>query len=341
MFLERYIERTTSTRIFRRATWDHTPPLLFLYLILISPLYLILPPKYFMLPPLLFLFSLSLFRNQGFQTHSISQDGCELHIRNPSLQGKNIPLHLFLDIGGSVICRLLGTYNDPYYHEIKEIAGYVFHSCSPLVKIRLYSPLPTFPRKQILISNHTCSTIRDALSSFSFIPSTSKIVFVQHNFNKIVTLVAKKSWGAWTIDKDDKTPTGKYKLNRELQKIVDYMKTENDLTVVIYPQGRVPRTSSDCRNVSVFYPGAFYMSLMTGYFITPLVNDFSDSNVFTLCLKTPVDLCSEYRGQFINYSDVGKFRDDPQNKELLNTICERFRNLYQAEYDWITKTENG
>jgi hypothetical protein len=341
MFLKRYVEQFSSLRIFRRATLDHIPPLFFLYLILVSPLYLILPRKYFILPPLLFIFSMTLFRKQGLQTYSVSEDGCELIVHNPSLEGKSIPLHLFLDIAGTVFCRLLGTYNDSYYHDVKEIAGYVFHSCSPLVKLRLYSLDLHLPRKQILITNHTNSTIRDALSFFSFVPPTSKLLVVQHNFNKIVTLVAKYSWGAWTIDKDDKSPSGKRKLNQELQKIIDYMKTETDLTVVIYPQGRVPKSSSDCRNVGVFYPGAFYMSLMTGYFITPLINDFSDSNVFTLSLKPSLDLCSEYKGRFIDYPEVGRFRDDPQNKELLNIICERFRNLYQAEYDWITKTENG
>jgi 1-acyl-sn-glycerol-3-phosphate acyltransferase len=169
---------------------------------------------------------------------------------------------------------------------------------------------------------------------------SSKILVVQHNFNGFVSYISKNLWGAWTIDKDDKTPLGKKKLNAELQNIVEYMKKEDDLTVVIYPQGRVPKNTEDCRQVSKIYPGAFYMSLMTKYPITTLINDYSREGVFSMIVKEPVDLYHEYMSRMVDHSDVGSFRNNVRNKELLDEICERFRKVYQEEYDFITKTES-
>jgi 1-acyl-sn-glycerol-3-phosphate acyltransferase len=252
-----------------------------------------------------------------------------------------IPIRVFADIFGAVICRLVGVNTSPYFPEIKEVSSKVLRECSSRLVFNLYSPTPHFPRRQIIVTNHTHTPFRDSFSFFPLIPPRSKIVIVQHNFNKVIALVSKKAWGGWTIDKDDKTPAGKAKLNQELQKIVEYMKPETDLTVVIYPQGRVPKNPKDCRAVGTMYPGAFYMSLMTQYPITPLINDLSDQGVFTLSVKPPIDLYKEYHARIRESPHVGEFRSDPTNKKVLDEICERFRSIYQTEYDMITKTEHG
>jgi 1-acyl-sn-glycerol-3-phosphate acyltransferase len=280
-------------------------------------------------------------KEKAIQTYRLLHGGKTLVVHNPLVGPMKLPIGVFADIVGVVLCRFVGITHSPHFPDIKEVASKVLLECSSQLIFNLYSPTPHFPRRQIIITNHTHTPFRDAFSFFPLIPSRSKIVVVQHNFNKVIALVSKKAWGGWTIDKDDKTPAGKAKLNQELQKIVEHMKTETDLTVVIYPQGRVPKNPEDCRAVGTMYPGAFYMSLMTQYPITPLINDLSDKGVFTLSVKPPIDLYGEYHDRIRESPHVGEFRSDPTNKKVLDEICERFRSIYQTEYDMITKTEHG
>jgi hypothetical protein len=276
------------------------------------------------------------------QKMCIADGGKKLVITNhspltPPKQSR-FPYTLFSDMVGAGVVSLFSD-PDPLYLTTKQLACTVLNQCSHKLCIRLFSPHPRFPRRQIIITNHTSSAIRDSFAFFPLIPMRSKIVVVQHNFNGFISYISKNFWGAWTIDKDDKTPSGKKRLNDELQKIVEYMKSEEDLTVVIYPQGRVPKSTEDCRTVSKMYPGAFYMSLMTRYPITTLINDYSRDGVFSMVVKEPVDIYQEYKSRMNDLPDVGSFRSDVRNKELLDEICERFRNVYQEEYEFITKTE--
>jgi hypothetical protein len=339
MFLEQFQRKYSSFEFYSRTVSQFGVPLFYFILLLTAPLLKFLPSRYLVLLPILALCIVCLFKRKEVQEYRVIEGGKTLEINNPHVGPRKIPLGIFADILGAVLCRLVGIKNDPLFSEIKDLGNKTLMECSSRLLFRLYTPDPIFPRRQIIITNHTHTPLRDSFSFFSLIPPRSKLLVVQHNFNKIITLLSKKAWGAWTIDKDDKTPAGKQKLNRELQKIIDYMKRETDLTVVIYPQGRVPKSSSDCRVVRTMYPGAFYMSLMTQYPITPLINDFSEKGVFTLSVKPPLDLYGEYSSRVRHHSQVGVFRSDPDNKKVLDEICERFRSMYQEEYDRITKTE--
>jgi len=245
----------------------------------------------------------------------------------------NMPKVLFANCIGVGLFRYFNLETDPSYYEIKRMACHILNSCAEEVRITV--PRRDFhpPRKQIIIVNHTETPGRDAFSFFPFIRKTSKMIVMQHNFNQIISSLSRKIWGAWTIDKDDKSETGKEKLLSEMEKIKNVMLEERDeLTVVIFPAGKVPKTCQECRNPTKFYPGAFYLSLLTGYPITPLINDYSEKGVFSAIVKEPVDLAREYRGIFVNKPTVKEFRANETNKELLNEICERFRNVYLDEY---------
>jgi len=340
MFLEQYLRKFSSRGFYGYSVQTYGIPLIFVSVVLLTPLLRFLPRRYWFLIPLFSLLVYSSMKTQAEKTFILQDGGQTLIVQSPQ-NGKKIPIHVFMDITGAVLMRVLGLTTDPLFPEIKNLGSHLMTECCSELRFRVYSPHPIFPRRQIVITNHTHSPVRDSFSFFPLIPPGSKILVVQHEFNKIVSMVSKRGWGAWTINKDDKTPEGKTKLNRQLQEMIDYMNREPDLTVVIYPQGRVPRTVEECRQTKTFYPGAFYMSLMTRYPVTTLINDYSQEGVFSLNVKKPVDVYEEYKHRIVDLPEVGAFRTHPQNKEVLDEICERFRNLYQAEYDWITKTENG
>lgn len=344
MFLNKYIEHYVDKRQHERTIGLYGVILFYILLFLCIPVLYFIPKKYWAVILIIIILVYSLYlKYQPMQETWIADGGKTLIVQNNSPltppRQTRFPYTLFGDMVGAGILSLVEK-PDPYFKTSKKLSCTTINQCSHRLCMRMFSPHPRFPRRQIIITNHTSSAIRDSFAFFPLIPMTSKIVVVQHNFNGFISYISKNFWGAWTIDKDDKTPEGKKKLNNELQKIVEYMKTEDDLTVVIYPQGRVPKTTEDCRKVNKMYPGAFYMSLMTRYPITTLVNDYSRGGVFSMIVKEPVHLYDEYKSHVNNYNEVESFRNDPTNKEVLDEICDRFKNIYQEEYDLITKTES-
>lgn len=304
-------------------------------LIFLSFLFKLLPRRYWLAVPLVIVGIYSYFKNRGNRSYGIVDGGKTLVIKNSC---KYPPL---VDCLGIVILRSLGLDQDPTFKEVKKLGCEMLNNSYWKVRIQLYSPHPRFPRRQILLNNHTHSPIKDSFSFFPFIPKDSKIIVVQQRFSEFTNYVANKCWGAYIIDKDDKTQTGRDRMNNQIQKLVDIMNRESDLTVVIYPQGRVPKSPEDCREPKTFYPGAFYISLLTGYWVTPMITDCSNNGTFTTIVKEPIDLLTEYRER-VDFSSrlVREFREIPGNRELLNEICERFKNLYKSEYDIITKIES-
>jgi len=345
MFLDNYVKVYSSPQLQTYLVSEFSPAIVCLLLVLVSPLFAIIPSKYRLGIVLFIILLYLMLKTRGSQHMVLSKDRTQLDIYN-----SDFPSHgrqhkfghqLFTDVGGAILKRMFGFNSDPRYPEVKRVSVDVFNRMSAHIKIKVFSPDVRFPRRQIIITNHTNSAARDSFAAWTLIPKDSKPLFIQHNFNSLVAGVSRKMWNGWTIDKDDKTPQGKKKLNDELQKIVDYMKRHQDLSVVIYPQGRVPKSTTDCRSVKKMYPGAFYLSLMTGYAITPLINDYSEDGVFTMIVKPPLDLLSEYGSRIVPHDDVGVFRSTPANKVVLDEICDRFITVYQSEYDLITKTENG
>lgn len=303
----------------------------------ISLLLFIIPRKYWVLiPPSIILFYTTFIHYVPPTRMCIAEGGKKLVIKNipeGALPNRNpIPPLLFVNLVGISLARLLNMETGQGFEEIKRTACHVFNTCADEVRIRLPSSDIAFPRKQILIVNHTDSPGRDAFSFFPFIPRTSKMIVVQHDFNPLVTFISRKLWGAWTINKDDKSPEGKTMLADEMEKILRVMREEKgELTVVIYPSGKVPKSCSECRNPGRFYPGAFYLSLLTGYPITTIINDYSPDGIFTTIVKEPVDLVKEYSGKYTSSTTVREFREE--NKKLLEDICERFRGMYVREYE--------
>lgn len=335
MFLNQYV-KTYFEDYPRISTDEYGFKTFVVILVLLSFLFKLLPRKYYLVVPLLAVVIYTLMKSSGPQSYRIVDGGKTLLIKNSC---DKPPL---VDCVGVFAYRSLGVERDPSFKEIKSLACDLLNRSYWNVSIRLYSPHPRFPKRQIILNNHTQYPVKDSFAFFPFINRDSKLLVVQHNYNGVVNHIASKSWGAYVVDKDDKTKEGKARMNDQLQRLVEIMNSENDLTVVIYPQGKIPKTNEECRNPKTFYPGAFYLSLLTGYCITPIINDCSPEGMFTTIVKEPVDLLTEYRGR-VDFSSrlVREFREHPENRELLSEICERFKNLYKSEYDLITKIEKG
>jgi 1-acyl-sn-glycerol-3-phosphate acyltransferase len=178
----------------------------------------------------------------------------------------------------------------------------------------------------------------DSLSVFSFVRKDDPIIFLQHNFNKVVTATSKWIWGAYTIDKDDKTYKGKAALEAQLQELVRIMEVTENLTLIVYAQGKVPKTVEETRNPSRFFPGAFYLAMMAGYPVVPLVNDYREGVLVNTCLE-PIYLHREYSSRIRHYPLVRRFRR--ANKPLIDEIGERFVRLFRDQYEVIERDERA
>lgn len=257
------------------------------------------------------------------------------------LHGKQLRFHflfyiLVYFIPGLVL-KIVGGEDRPKYHA-KLFSDVLLNSMCEQRRIKVYSPRLRIPRRKIIITNHVHRPILDSLSLFPFSGREDPILILQHNFNYVITILGEWIWGAYTIDKDDKTPTGKKTLEKRLQSLVDIMKRETNLTVVVYTQGKVPKTNEETRKPSHFYPGAFYLSLMTGYPVMPLVNDYNGRVLTNSCLE-PVDLLTREKDN-IRFSDsVGEFRE--WNKTLLEELAEEFLVKFREEYREIALDEMG
>jgi hypothetical protein len=260
---------------------------------------------------------------------SISKDGCTLRIVNPTTD-KGFPKMLLPRYVMSVVYRLIFP-GEKTYDDVKRVSCSILNMSSPEVVLRVPSPILSRTRRQIIITNHVHTPIRDAFSFFAFIPPSSELIVVQHNFHWFVTMVSKRLYGAWTIDKDDKSASGKKNMVNGLTKLLMYMRTRNDCTVVMYPAGKVPKTADE--TIGKFYPGAFYLALMSGYFITPLVNRYTKEGVFSSTLYPSVDVCSEYDSRIEPKDKIEDFRIS--NSDVLNEMCDRFRNFFLFGPDQI------
>lgn len=306
-------------------------------LVLLSPVFKFIPSRYYVLVPGFIILFYVTFKYRNDRIMIIDRDTLIIRDVNYNSNGRRkAPKTLIMDMIGGALPRLLGIRRDEYFHDIRRLACHLLNMNSREVHIKTLS---TYPRRQIILNNHTDSPYLDSMAFFPHIPPRSKLIVLQHNFNGLVTMISKVLWGAWTIDKDDKSTSGKGNMITELQKLLEVMKSETDLTVVIYPQGKVPKTTQECRDVKRFYPGAFYLALMSGYQVTPLVNDYSESGVFRTFAKPSVDVVGEY-GSLVNmYDDVQTFRNDARNKLVIDEICNRFKKIYSEEYEYITKIE--
>lgn len=243
------------------------------------------------------------------------------------------------------IRKLLTFFGDSTKDITKDASGFLLQRMVRQYELRLYSPSARIPDRKILITNHVHKPLLDAISFFPFCRRGMPMIVLQHDFHWIVTVISNWCWGAFTIDKDDKTPEGKRRLLGDLSRLMDQMKRTENLTVVIYAQGKVPKSSSETRSPTKFYPGAFYLSLMTGYPIVPLVSDF-DGVKFTSSCRQPVYLREELEGRFIDEPDLERFREI--NKEVIDGQTERFRAIFRGEYErikkrekWICETKRG
>lgn len=263
----------------------------------------------------------------------LSKDDCTLRIINP-LHGPGFPKLLFPRHVASVVYRILFP-GEKTYEDVRRVAGSILNMSSPEVVLRVYQPEIPMIRRQIIITNHTHTPIRDAICFFAFPPKTSEIVIVQHNFHWVVTAVSRRLYGAWTIDKDDKSKSGKRSLVTQLTKLLEYMRSKRDLTVIIYPAGKVPKTPDE--EIGKFYPGAFYLALMSGYPITPLVNRYTKEGVFSSSLHPTIDICSEYASEIIQEKTIEGFRTS--NVNILNEICERFRRYFLPQGHQVEKSD--
>lgn len=332
-----YKYRSYYSNFWTKTTDEYGFNFILLTLVLLSPLFKFLPRKYHLLIPLSAILFYITFKYRNNRIMMLIDDTLVIKDLDPTSTGRRkAPKTLFMDMAGGAIPRLLRLHTDQYYHDIRRLACHLLNMNSREVHIRT---LAEYPRRQILLNNHTDSPYLDSMAFFPHIPPNSKLIVLQHNFNGLVTAISKILWGAWTIDKDDKTREGKGNMIKELQKLLEVMKTESDLTVVIYPQGRVPKTCQDCRNVGKFYPGAFYLALMSGYQVTPLVNDYSEDGVFRTFAKPSVDVQREYGERIRMYEDIEVFRTDDGNKLVIDELCNRFKKIYNDEYNYITKIE--
>lgn len=260
---------------------------------------------------------------------TLSDDGCTLVIQNPT-KDIGFPKILLPKYIISVLYKLIIP-GESTHTDARIAAGAILNTSSPTVVLRVYQPTLPRIRRQILLANHTHTPIRDAFSFFAFIPPESEIILVQHNFNSIITMVSRRLYGAWTIDKDDKSVGGKRNMVDSLTGLLRYIRSRKDCTVVIYPAGKVPKTSRE--EIGRFYPGAFYLALMSGYYITPLVNGYDDTGRFSSTLYPCVNVCLEYKSRVISEPTIEKFRIS--NRDVLNEMCERFRNYYVLGHDRI------
>jgi 1-acyl-sn-glycerol-3-phosphate acyltransferase len=232
--------------------------------------------------------------------------------------------------------KILFPFADGTKDLAKDITGFALQRLVSQYELRLYSPSARIPDRKILITNHVTSPFLDAMSFFPLCRKGKPMLVLQHIFNKFISLVSSWGWGGYTIDKDDKTPEGKFRTLEKLSGLLEIMKRERDLTVVIYVQGKVPKTTSETRSPERFYPGAFYLSMMSGYPILPLVSDFNGVK-FTSSCRQPVYLREELTGKFIDEPDLGKFRET--NRELIEEQAERFRQIFEDEYERIKDRE--
>lgn len=255
-------------------------------------------------------------------TMALSRDARELRITNPTCN-VGFPKMLLPRYVMSVVYRIISP-GEKSYADVKRVSGAILNMSSPRVVLRVYQPEVPRVRRQIIITNHTHTPIRDAFSFFAFSPPDSELIVVQHNFHWFVTAVARRLYGAWTIDKDDKSKTGKRNMVTQLTSLLMHMRSKSDCSVVIYPAGRVPKTPDE--EIGPFYPGAFYLALMSGYLITPLVNRYTQEGEFSTTLHPPIDVLSEYRQRIIPESTIEKFRIS--NVDILNEMCERFRKYF-------------
>lgn len=245
----------------------------------------------------------------------------------------------------TMIGRVLGLNNDKKFIDTKILAGEILNRGANRVYLHVYDPEPQIPLSQIIITNHVDSPIRDAFSFFPFIRRESEVLIVQHDFNKFISYVSRYVYGAWTIDKDDKSAGGKQKLVEGLSNIVAYVnkvRKQRPITLVVYPMGKVPKTEEQVRNPTKFYPGAFYLSLLLDLPVTPLVNYYSPTGGHHIYLLPARDLTSEFGNQ-VNYRKfIGDFRNDEMNKPVLEKICESFRKQFQEVYNkkWKTSSED-
>lgn len=228
------------------------------------------------------------------------------------------------------------AFGDKYKDLAKDASGFLLQRVVPEYELRLYSPSAEIPDCKILITNHVHSPFLDAISFFPFCRKGAPMIVLQHSFNRLVTAISGWGWGAYTINKDDKTPEGRMKRTADLTRLLQIMRGEKNLTVVIYVQGKVPKTCSETRSPSRFYPGAFYLSLMSGYPIAPLVTDYNGRKL-TSSYKRPVDLRRELAGRFIEERDIEKFRE--LNRRLIDEQADRFRRVFEDEYERIKKRE--
>lgn len=232
--------------------------------------------------------------------------------------------------------KIFVAFGDENKDLVKDASGFFLQRIIPEYELRLYSPSAEIPDRKILITNHVHSPILDAISFFPFCRKGAPMMVLQHNFNQIVTLISGWCWGAYTIDKDDKTPEGKRKLVTDLSRLLEIMRGERNLTVVIYVQGKVPKSCSETRSPTRFYPGAFYLSLMSGYPIASLVADYNGRKL-TSSYKQPVDLRRELAGKFVDEPDMERFRE--LNQDLIEAQAERFRRVFIEEYERIKSQE--
>lgn len=322
----------------RVAVEDHGFAFFILSLTVVSPLFKLIPSRFWTLVPLTIILVYTWLLNPPRRVSmSITDGGKTLKVRSEG------PAKQWVNLIVEVLYRLCNLDTDPLMRRIKRLGGYQFLLLNRNVEYRLPHKgfLGALPRRQIILTNHTPGPFRDAFSIFPLIPESSRLIILQHNFNSLVALVCRKAWGAWTIDKDDKTRTGKRRLHSELEKLLTVMKRETDLTVVVFGTGKVPKTVKECRHPERIYPGAVYLSLVSGYMVTPLINDISHpDDVFRAIVREPIDLQSEYRERLTPLPTIGEFRDHPGNKTVIEEACGRLRDMYVEEYDRITKIEH-
>lgn len=234
--------------------------------------------------------------------------------------------------------KIFTAFGDEYKDLAKDASGFFLQRVIPEYELRLYSPSAEIPDRKILITNHVHSPFLDAISFFPFCRKGVPMIVLQHDFNRLVTAVSGWGWGAYTIDKDDKTPEGRRKRTGRLARLLQIMRKEKNLTVVIYAQGKVPKSCSETRSPTRFYPGAFYLSLMSGYPIAPLVVDYNGRKL-TSSYKRPVDLRRELAGRMIEEEeeDIERFRE--LNQKLIDEQAERFRRVFEDEYERIKEQE--
>lgn len=247
----------------------------------------------------------------------------------------------WLSFGGSAILlciqKLFTIFGDQTNDLTKDLACLALQQTIGNYEIRLYSPKVKIPSRKIIITNHVPKTFLDAVSFFPFCNKGAPMIVLQHNFNPIVTLISRWCWGGFTVDKEDKTPEGKKNMAERLGKLLQIMKNTQNLTVVIYAQGKVPKSQAELRNPGKFYPGAFYLSLMSGYPIVPLINDF-DGIKLTTSYREPIYLQEECRERIVNSSNIVSFRE--LNRDLIEEQAERVKRIFEEEYEKNKKRES-